>query len=214
MKEFSGLDLQVEEGNEVIIDEGCIFKSSRLIVKGKGNVLKISKSLLYKSLIINVNGNNKKIVINESGKKINNLKIVSIRGDGQVVEIGADFGCGGLEIQMNDGDECLTIGNDCLLSWGIKMRTSDGHSVIDLETDKAINLPRDVSVGNHVWIGEDVKMLKGSIIPDNTVIGSFSIVTKAFTKENTVIAGCPAKVVKENVNWHREMPKKYNARIL
>lgn len=210
MKKFEGLNLQVDEGNSLNISDECSFLNSKVVIKGTGNVIEISKALVHRALIINLSGNNKKISIQESSKNINHLKIVSIRGNNQKISIGKDFSCGGLEIQMNDGDENLTIGDDCLFSWGIKMRTSDGHSVIDLDTGKAINLPKDINVGSHVWIGEDVKLLKGSGIPNNSVVGSFSVLTKTFTDENTVIAGHPAKVVKNNVNWHREMPSKYN----
>lgn len=111
---------------------------------------------------------------------------------------------------MNDGNESLKIGNDCLFSWGIKLRTSDGHSVVDLKTSKAINLPEDIVIGDHVWIGEDVKFLKGSIIPNNCVVGSGSIVTKKFSDENVVIAGCPARIMRRGITWDRRRPEEFN----
>ncbi|WP_290702990.1 hypothetical protein [Amphritea sp.] len=210
MMSFNGLDLRVDEGNFIEIDADCNFQTSRIYIQGTGNKVKISKALLHQTLFINISGNDKEIVVSESKKNINNLKIVSIRGECQKVLIGRDFSCGGCEIQMNDGYETLTIGDDCLFSWGIKMRTSDGHSVIDLETGNAINLPKNITIGSHVWVGEDVKFLKGSIIPCNTIVGGFSVVTKAFFSENSVIAGFPAKVVKSNVGWDRQMPYEYN----
>lgn len=210
MVDFNGLDLRVDEGNFLEIDADCNFTASRIYIQGVGNKLKISKSLLYHALFINIRGNNKEIVIGESKKNINNLKIVSIRGDCQKIRIGRDFSCGGCEIQMNDGYEAITIGDDCLFSWGIKMRTSDGHSIIDLETGEAINLPRDICIGNHVWVGEDAKFLKGCFVPNNTVVGGYSVVTKSFFDENCVVAGFPASVVKSNVNWDRKMPYEFN----
>ena len=113
---------------------------------------------------------------------------------------------------MNDGYEKIFIGKDCLFSWGIKMRTSDGHSVIDLNLDKAVNLPADIYIGDHVWMGEDVKILKGIYIPNNCVLGGFSVITKSFSKKdsNSVIAGFPAKVVKSNITWDRKKADEYN----
>jgi len=210
MKKIEGLNIQAEDCNSIKIHDDCSFLDSKITVKGQGNVIEISKALVYRSLIINLQGNNKHITIQESSKNINNLKIVSIRGNNQTIFIGRNLSCGGLEIQMNDGDENLAIGEDCLFSWGIKMRTSDGHSVIDLSTGKAINLPKDINVGSHVWIGEDVRVLKGVKIPNNSIVGSYSVITKPFKEENTVIAGHPGKVVKYNVDWHREMPFRYN----
>jgi len=208
--EFKGLDIKVDEGNDLKLDPECNFNLSRIYIQGTNNSIIIHKALVYQNLFINFKGNNKKLVIKPSKKNISNLKVVSIRGENQNITIGEDFSCGGCEIQMNDGDESLSIGNDCLFSWGIKIRTSDGHSVVDLETGKAINIPQDVNIGNHVWVGEDVKFLKGSSIPNNCVVGSYAIVTKKFTDQHTVIAGFPAKVVKIGVDWNRKMPYDFN----
>ena len=212
MLNFEGLNLLVDEMNFIDIDESCLFQTSRIIINGKGNSVKISKAALYQSLFINIKGNNKIIEIGETSKSIRNLKIVSIRGNKQKIKIGSELSCGGCEIQMNDGDETLQIDDDCLFSWGIKMRTSDGHSVVDIETNRAINLPKNIYVGKHVWIGEDVKILKGGVIPSNSIVASNSVVTKAFADQNVIIAGIPAKISKTGVNWHRDMPFKYNER--
>lgn len=208
--EFKGVEIKVDDGNELIIDPDCNFSLSRIFVQGENNSIIINKALMHQKLFINIKGDNKKIVLGESKKNIVDLKIVSIRGNNQTVSIGTDFSCGGCEIQMNDGNENLTIGDDCLFSWGIKLRTSDGHSVVDLKTLKAINLPKDVVIGDHVWVGEDVKFLKGSVIPNNSIVGSGSIVTKKFSEENVVIAGFPALIMKRGVTWDRRMPEEFN----
>ena len=209
--EFDGLTIE-DKGNKNIIDieSESNFKRSRFIINGNNNLIKISKSLSYTNFIINLKGNNKKIIIKPSNKNINGLKLVSIRGDNQEFIIGENFSCGGLEVQMNDGGEKFTIGDGCLFSWGIKARTSDGHSVIDLETNKAINTPKDIHIADRVWVGEDVSFLKGSIIKEDSVVGSRAVVTKAFDKTNIVIAGFPAVIVKENITWDRRMPSEYN----
>ena len=207
---IKGLETKIQGENNIFIDPMCNFSASRLHIQGEGNTVTIGRALSYQNLFINLKGNNKNITIGESSKNINNLKIVSIRGEKQHIFIGTNFSCGGCEIQMNDGYESLSIGNDCLFSWGIKIRTSDGHSVVDIATNKAINLPKDVVIENHVWVGEDVKFLKGSLISNNCVVGSGSIVTKKFKDENIIIAGFPAKIVKRNVTWDRKMPYEFN----
>lgn len=211
--EFKSLDIKIDDGNELQIDSECNFNLSRIYIQGTNNSIIIHKALVYQSLFINFKGNNKKVIIQPSKKNISNLKIVSIRGENQKITIGEEFSCGGCEIQMNDGEESLTIGNDCLFSWGIKIRTSDGHSIVDLKTGKAINVPQDVNICNHVWVGEDVKFLKGSTIPDNCVVGSGAIVAKVFAEQNTVIAGIPAKVVKTGITWDRRRPYEYNKNL-
>ncbi|PPC74642.1 hypothetical protein C4K68_25350 [Pokkaliibacter plantistimulans] len=213
MQNTQELNIEANDGNDIVIPTDCKFIKSRIIVKGTGNIIHISPALSYNRLMINIRGNNKEIYISESKKNINNLRITSIRGEGQKVYIGKDFSCGGLEIQMNDGNENLSIGDNCLFSWGIKIRTSDGHSVVDLATDRAINLPKDVVIKDRVWISEDVRILKGVLVPEDCVIASAAVVTKTFSDDdkNTVIGGFPAKVLKRNIKWDRRMPSEYNS---
>lgn len=209
---FEQLNLKVDEGNSLEIHPDCSFTTSKINIKGQGNRLVLGKAKVYNRLVINLKGNDKTIIIGESIKIISGLKIVSIRADNQKVLIGKNFSCGGMEIQMNDGDEVVNIGDDCLFSWGIKVRTSDGHSVVDLDTNQAVNLPKDVTISEKVWVGEDVKFLKGAVIPKNVVVGAGAIVTKAFSDQecNTVIGGFPAKVLKRNIKWDRRKPSEFN----
>jgi acetyltransferase-like isoleucine patch superfamily enzyme len=209
--QFSGLNIQDSGNDNVIeIDQEANFKRSRITIEGNNNKIILSKTLSYTNFIIHFKGNSKLFEIKPSKKNINGLKFVSIRGENQKFTIGSNFSCGGIEVQMNDGDENVSIGDGCLFSWGIKMRTSDGHSVVDLATNRAINLPKDIHIGDRVWVGEDVKFLKGAIISNDSVVGSNAVVTKAFNEPNCVIVGFPAKVAKTNVSWDRRMPSVFN----
>lgn len=51
-----------------------------------------------------------------------------------------------------------------------------------------------VTIGNNIYIGRDVTILKGVTIGDNCIIGLGSIVTKDIPA-NSVVCGVPAKVV-------------------
>lgn len=55
----------------------------------------------------------------------------------------------------------------------------------------------EVVIGNNVWIGDKVTILGGVTIGDNVIIGANSVVTHD-VPSNSVIAGSPAKIVKEN----------------
>ena len=209
--EIEGLSI-VDNGkdNEITIEEGSRFNASRIEINGNNNVIYIAKNREFNKLSVNFKGNAKTLHIDAGVKNINNLKITSIRGNNQQIKIGKNFSCGGMEIQMNDGDENCFIGDDCLFSWGIKLRTSDGHSIIDIATNKAINLPEDVVIADRVWCSEDVKFLKGCAVSSDSVVGSNALVTKKFDKTNVIIAGTPARIVKENIRWDRRMPYQFN----
>lgn len=49
-------------------------------------------------------------------------------------------------------------------------------------------------------------------IPDGCIVGMGAVVAKQFSTANSVIAGNPAKIVKENINWIRENINTYSER--
>ena len=57
-----------------------------------------------------------------------------------------------------------------------------------------------ITIGNSVWIGAGATILKGVTIGDNAIIGAGAVVTKD-VKANTIVAGNPAKTIKENIHW-------------
>ena len=63
-----------------------------------------------------------------------------------------------------------------------------------------------IIIGNHVWVGHAVKILKSSMINDDSVIGSSSLVNKKFENGNVIIAGFPAKVIRNEITWNRKPP--------
>ena len=94
--------------------------------------------------------------------------------------------------------------------WG-----SDGHSIYNNKTKELINRTKNpVIIGDHCWFGLKCTILKNSLIPNNTVIGTSSVVSGNYTEENTIIAGIPARVVKKNINWNDISPIAYNKNIL
>lgn len=109
---------------------------------------------------------------------------------------------------MSDGGNVI-IGNDCLFSWGCEIRTGDHHTILKQGTREVLNHSQDVVIGNHVWFGSDVCMTKGAMIPDNSVVGMRSLVTKKFTEPNVVIAGSPARVVRTGIDWDRKSINEY-----
>jgi serine O-acetyltransferase len=52
-------------------------------------------------------------------------------------------------------------------------------------------------LGDNVYIAPGAKIYGNISIPNNTAIGANAVVNKSFEKENTIIAGIPAKVIGE-----------------
>lgn len=92
----------------------------------------------------------------------------------------------------------FTLGNNSGLSWDCQVLDSDFH---DITYDDRKKKDYSVTIGENVWIGCGVKLYKGTYIADNCIVAADSIVKGRFDKPNCLIAGHPAKVIKENVEW-------------
>ena len=148
-----------------------------------------------------IQGSNNRIIIGEGSF----LGAASfwIEDDNNVIEIGRKA-----SVNSNCNFTCteghrLLIGEGCLFSSNINFQVGDGHGIFDINGNR-LNLTEDIIIGDHVWIGKRASVLKGARIPANSVVGTGAIVTKQFTQENVVIAGVPAKVVKENIIWKKD----------
>lgn len=54
----------------------------------------------------------------------------------------------------------------------------------------------EIIIGNNVWIGDKATVLAGVHIGDNVIVGANSVVTKD-VPSNSVVAGVPAKIIKQ-----------------
>lgn len=183
-------------------------KKIKIIYCGQNNYVEIHEPRNIKSLNILFLGNNNRVIIKKGINIIKNMDIYC--GDSSFVSIGKMFSVNEILIstQRTSGYK-ITIGNDCLFSRGLVIRNGDGHTIFDEKTKGILNQPENVEIGNHVWIAESVKILKGSKIPDNCVVGAGAIVTKKFSEPNCILAGIPAKVIKTGINWHRFGTEKF-----
>ncbi|AJD42385.1 O-acetyltransferase trimeric LpxA-like protein [Rhizobium gallicum bv. gallicum R602sp] len=94
----------------------------------------------------------------------------------------------------------IEIGDDCLLGSNISIRTTDGHPIYDAVSRQRLNPSQSIAIGSHVWIADDVLLLKGAEVGNATVVGARSVVTKPIPS-NCVAVGNPARVVKTGVTW-------------
>lgn len=57
--------------------------------------------------------------------------------------------------------------------------------------------PKDIVIGEKCWVGMNSVILPGTVLGNHTVVGAGSIVTKSFPEGNCVLAGNPAKKLKD-----------------
>lgn len=125
-----------------------------------------------------------------------------IEDRGSTLEIGAQANFYQLMIFSAEGKR-VVLGDDCLIAYGVDLRNSDAHAVIDARTRVRLNPAADIVVGNHVWIGNNAQVLKGTSIGAASVIAARSVVTGSIPA-GVIAAGTPARVIRENIDWdHR-----------
>lgn len=126
---------------------------------------------------------------------INQYSIISCR-DGGVINIGKGVGISGSTIYALSS---ISLGDNVIIGSGCKIIDNDFHA---LEPEKRIN-QKDadikrcpIEIGDNCFIGMNSIILKGTTLGCNCIVGAGSVVHGSFP-DNVVIAGNPAKVIKQ-----------------
>lgn len=113
------------------------------------------------------------------------------------LEIGENFYCNNNNyIRCSDN---VTIGDNCLMGWENIINTTDGHYIYSDKLQQKNHGP--IEIGNHVWITTRCSICKGVKIPSESVVAQNALVTKSINESNVLIAGIPAKVIKQQIKW-------------
>lgn len=92
--------------------------------------------------------------------------------------------------------QSIRIGDLCRIGDFVAIMDADFHEINPATRDRSAGVIKPVRIGNNVWIGSRVMVLKGASIGDNSVIAAMSVVTSAIPA-NCVAAGVPAKVIRK-----------------
>lgn len=89
----------------------------------------------------------------------------------------------------------ITIGDNCMLAPNVHIYTAS-HPLHPVKRNSGLEDGSPVTIGDNVWIGGSSVIIPGVTLGDNVVVGAGSVVTKSFP-DNVVIAGNPARIIKE-----------------
>eukprot|EP01119_Soliformovum_irregulare_P006584 TRINITY_DN1879_c0_g1_i1.p1 TRINITY_DN1879_c0_g1~~TRINITY_DN1879_c0_g1_i1.p1 ORF type:complete len:216 (+),score=40.18 TRINITY_DN1879_c0_g1_i1:48-650(+) len=89
----------------------------------------------------------------------------------------------------------VEIGHDTMFAPNVQIYTAT-HPVDCVLRDTGRELGFPIKIGNHCWLGGGCIILPGVTLGDNVTVGAGAVVTKSFPS-NVVIAGNPAKVIKQ-----------------
>lgn len=122
----------------------------------------------------------------------------------------------GPEIRCNNNSKIscfhkISIGRNTRLAHGVQIMDTNFHYSANLEKHIVYNYKGEINIGENCWLTNGCSIMKDSILPNNTIVASHSLVNKDFSsiKPGTLIGGIPAKPISENIYriWNSELEK-------
>lgn len=201
-KVLSVEDVSSLQDNEIICANGKFsMVKSQITFHGFNNILYIEDGAKLVNARLNFKGNNSCVFIRKTRTDRVNM-IMDIYHNSLLF---MDKGCSiNGNIQIIVSEQChFIVGKDCMFSSGGIVRNTDAHLLYEIETNKRMNQSRDILIGDHVWIGQNVTIMKAPYIGSGSILG-IGTVAKSRVPNNSILSGNPGKVMKKNeVYWDR-----------
>lgn len=158
----------------------------------------IPKIFIYKNGRFEIGKNfkiNNTVVNNPIGRY---YKCIFVVGENAVLKIGDNVGMSGTTIvahqEVRIGNNVKTGGNVCI--YDTDFHSLNANDRTHRDRDMNHTKKKRIFIGENVFIGAHVTILKGVHIGDNSIIGACSVVTKD-VPENEIWAGNPAKFIRK-----------------
>ena len=125
-------------------------------------------------------------------------------------KIGVNFPDGGLHLygspSWSTEPWLITLGNNVHITAGVKFLTHDGGTLLYRNQVPDLEITKPITVGNDVYIGNNVLILPGVTIGNNVVIGAGAVVSRDIP-DNSVAVGVPARVIKTADEYLEKLKK-------
>lgn len=199
----NGIKRCIKGINNSIQYKSAIILQAEFNIQGNNNIIIIHPGAYLSNVSFNIYGDNHRIII---GKDCQFNGCCNIWAEDQncMISIGKNTTFEGVHLSATEPDSKLTIGEDCMFSYDIDVRTGDSHSIISKINGQRTNYARDILFGDHIWVASHCIFTKGTRVASNSIVGTGSLVNKAFDVENVLIAGRPARIMKKDIEWSRE----------
>lgn len=199
------VELKNINDKEKLIDDNVVLgtfpelHNSKIVFRGKGNILFCEEGVKIENSNITFNKNNSLVYLGKSScaYKLNafiNEKCVLAFGRNNYINET-------IQIVLSEHKHFF-VGSDCMFSSDIVIRNADAHLIYDVETLKRINMTKSIFIGDHVWIGKGAYISKGSKVSSGSIIGANSLLSNKSVEHNTTYGGNPARKVKEGIFWN------------
>ncbi len=123
---------------------------------------------------------------------------ILLDGKGSRLTIGDNCRINGAYIHS---EKSIVIGSNCVIASGVNIIDSNGHQVDSLNRTVGRDVPKEIVIGDNVWICMNTTILKGSVIGDNSVIAAGCVVS-GIIPPNT-IASTQGNLTVKNINFEK-----------
>lgn len=109
----------------------------------------------------------------------------------------------GFRITANASIICykkIVFGSGVLIGWDTQIMDCDMHKIYARGDNTRLNEPKEIYIGDRVWICCRALILKGSKIPNGSVVAAGSVVTGGVAEENCIV-GDKGAIIKRNIEW-------------
>lgn len=180
LKDFIG---EYSDNNNNVINSEV---KTTIDLNGSYNNITIKKTCGILVINLNVSGNNNKLFVGQNCTTTTRGIYINIFGNSELVIEGNTF------INYECNFYChnsIVVHKDSLFSWNIILNDEFG----------------DIDIGEHTWIGQHATVLGDTKIGKGCILGAGTIVFKKDIPDRSVIGGSPAKILKSNMRWSRNI---------
>jgi acetyltransferase-like isoleucine patch superfamily enzyme len=179
------------------------FTNFRVLFKGSGNVMVVSPSVDDRGAFAGYcrfESNGGLAYLNQGQQIVTKLHVV-FWSPGNILVWGNGTTSNGTTVESSGPGKRITVGADCMFAADTWVRTYDQHSIVDLTDMQPLNMPRDVCLEEHVWVGQ-YSAVYGARLGKGSIVGAYSLV-KQDCEPFSLVAGVPARLIRKDVTWTR-----------
>ncbi len=183
----------------VLSCRGAFFNRVHFDVRGRNCRIEIGRGVRLRDCTFRIYGDNCRVVIGDGPTDINTSEFW-LEDEGSTLHLGRHILMKRTHIASTEGED-ITIGDDVMFD-DAEIRNGDSHAI--LRDGVRVNWPRAVRIGNHCWVASHVRILKGTVIADNCIVGNSAVCSGKLDTPNAIYSGNPARLVQEGIDWTRE----------
>lgn len=109
-------------------------------------------------------------------------------------------------VDWNTEPWLITLGRNVHITDGVKFLTHDGGTLIFRDRVPDLEITKPITVGDNVYIGNNVLLLPGVTVGSDVVIGAGSVVSRDIP-DHSVAVGVPVRVIKSTEEYFDKLQR-------